>query len=383
MQNYSQALIDEYTEESNQYFPSKPSNLTFYSDIYYNITFYSSSQGGAALSIEPSTASSFQMVSSSERIETAVFGGDLELGGLFKGWVTELLIDGIFLDNWGDRPVINLLNDSDAVVKQTLVNRWGVSQYFFFVDIKTSNKTDHWTTLIARERANWILYADTGHRFPQSAEFKRLLAESELTQLLQDIQKKMPLENYTYSDYLTDLQHVQDVASQYGITSEYLNEIIEFMNAKQKGILPTIPSETTPTFKILMVTVEDPSNWLYVLCLCTFSSLGTISLVVFYDAKDKHSSRLVRVLLLSLTSLFGIIVVDLARQPPSNYQFVSLQTLVLFIFVFVVVGIGLFSVYKNKEKSRRVIVANDKGKKQSKKNTSEEPKKSINADETP
>lgn len=363
MQNYSQAFIDEYIIESNQYFPSKPINLTFYSDTYYNITFYSSSQGGAALLIEPSTASSFQVVSSSERIETAVFGGDLNLGGLFKGWVTNLLIDGVFLDNWGDRPVINLLNQSDAVVKQTSVNRYGVLQYFFFVDIKTSNETDHWTTLVARERANWLLYQETGQRFPQSAEFQRLLAESVLTQLLQDIQNKLKLEDYTFSDYLVDLQHVKDVASQYGITSEYLNELIEFMNAKQQGILPTFLSETPPSFKILIFTVEDPSNWLYVLFLCTFSSLGIISLVVFYDAKNKHPSKYVRVLLLILTGFFSLVVVNLVEQPPSNYQVVSLQTLVLYVFIFGVIGIGLFLVYKNKEKSRNVVVANDKGKK--------------------
>ena len=116
-----------------------------------------------------------------------------------------------------------------------------------------------------------------------------------------------------------------------------------------------------------------------------------ILLVVFDDAKDKHPSRFVRILLLSLTGLSGIIVADLVIQPPSNYQFVSLQTLVLSVFVFVVVGLGLFSIYENREKSRKVFVANDKGKKQSKKNTSKEPKKntsgepkkSINADETP
>ena len=79
MQAYAQTLISAYIQETNQYFPVTPTNLTFSSDATYNITFYSSSQDGAGLLFKPSTIQSFETFNASDRIDIAIFGGDPNL----------------------------------------------------------------------------------------------------------------------------------------------------------------------------------------------------------------------------------------------------------------------------------------------------------------
>jgi hypothetical protein len=388
MQSYAQAVITTYNEYVSRYFPSSKGNFSFYSEGHSVKSFIS--YNGAAIWFEPSLIPSFKNYNLSERVES-IFGGNFDVFPLFSEPGHHVIIVGgqYVLDG---HPLLTLSNISSVIFEDIYVNQTNTLQAYKCVIIKGSLKIDYWTGDNATEDAGELFYNDVEHAFYESEsvdeEIRERYAEPELLALVRNIQYKLANDtSYKPSQFAMDYKDLEYKAiTKFHLADPtgFLNELLEFVNAQISGQLPLFPSEPTPTplptptFRIFMVTIEDSTSWLYVLCLCILSSLDIILLVVFYDTKDKYPSKLVRVLLVALTALFGIVIVDLAEQPPSSYQLASPQTVVLGVFVVSVIIVGLFSVYRNKKKSINVVVADNKSKNQDKQNPDKETDESLN-----
>jgi len=259
MENYAHTLVDEYVKDSFLYFPSLEGSPSLFTKASYTMKFIISSQDGAALWIQPSEAQSFERINSSDKIGIAVFGGDSNITPMFMCDGDNAISDIEF--DIGNVPLLELrYSNSLVIVHNIFVKRTVWQQVYHFVILKGSNQLSYWTNESARADATRLIFLETGKRFPESAEFVRLKAVEGLTNLLEDIQTKLAYGNYTMSEYLNDLQNVQYIASQYGIKSDILNQIIGFVNAK-KGLLPTYPFEIglTPDKS----ANRHPDNWVY------------------------------------------------------------------------------------------------------------------------
>lgn len=294
IQTYAQTLINTYIQETNQYFPSHPANLTFNSNGSYDIKFYSSSQGGAALTIDLSTVQSFEIINSSERIETALFGNsDWSLFPMFEGIGQEAMFSN-FQAQPDNHPFVEFANsNSSLILHNILLNSTATYRDYYVAIIKASNSTSVWTSAIASVEANRLLEDDTGLLLIPIiiSDFNPI---SELTLMLENIKGNLTNSTYTSSDYLADLQKVQNLAKQYGVSSNTLNELIQFVNAQTTGLLPTIPPEPTPTptptptpvpvKTIFNQAVNDPYNFLYV----SFLGFGVVVDLIFAVCLDYY-----------------------------------------------------------------------------------------------
>lgn len=397
MKNYAQTVIDVVNQEVNTYFPSSKGSFTFYSNVPYSVKFYSSTQYGAALSFEPSSTPSFEIVNSSKRIELAVFGGNWNETALLGGdYITDFMLSGQTLTNWGG-PLLRLGNNSNGIVKNETIN--GV--FYNLVIIKSSNDSSAWTPELAINDVKAIMNSDVEGSFVNSEAINsqivaRYSADTVLLNRARYIQSQLLYNksDYAPTQFFEDYKQLEDMArNQYHLPDPegYLNELFKFVNAQLTGILPTYPLQPTPTpspsptpvptIKILMVTIDDPTNWIWVLCIVVFSLVDIKLLMITIDTKNKHTSTFVKILFGAFTVSIGVIILDLAHQPPSNYQLISFQSALLGSFASIVIAFGIVSFYNNKKESGNMFVAKNKGKKQSKQKPNKKTKESVSTKE--
>lgn len=376
MQSYAQTLINTYIQLSNQYFPSNPDNLTFYSGETYSIKYYSSSQGGVALWIEPAETNTFETIYTKDRIEEAVFGkADWSLFPLFYVGVNITLAN--FAVDINNHPFIQLAyGNSSLLVHNILVNSTSVFQAYSVVVIKASNKTASWSPELASYDSLELLKIDVGFSFAYSQEFTQLSAIPAITAVLKHIKDNLKNSTYTEIEYLADLQKIRDLANQFGISTIILNELRGFVEAKDTGIIPIFPDDflaptvspsptatPLPDKKIFNQIVIDPQNIWYVslLSLAFVLEFAFDLYLAYYKTTNKP---LARKILLAVPPAFLIwFISDAVYYRP--YDLNPIQ-----IFVIAILSlIGITLVYTKRKLFRRLAVRT-KGDNQKAKNNS-------------
>jgi hypothetical protein len=232
MQQYAQTLIDNYIQLSNQYFPSSPNGLTFYSGLSYSIKYYSSSIGGSALWIEPANSPSFQTINTNERIEDVVFGkADWNLWPMFYGGTETMFSD--FQVQLDRHPFLALANESDsALIHNILVNATYNYQAYTVVIIKASSNTNYWTSSLAREEAIRLLKVDSEHSFALSQEFVQLKGIPAIVEVMKHIVDNQNSTTYGVYGYLADLDKIKNFAIEAGLNCTLLKQLRRLQKVK-------------------------------------------------------------------------------------------------------------------------------------------------------
>jgi hypothetical protein len=206
-----------------------------------------------------------------------------------------------------------------------------------------------------------------------------------ITGTLQHIKDNLNSPSYSSSEYLSDLQTVQDTAKKYAISSDILNELIGFVNAQSTGQLPTFPpNEQTPTptvsptalptFRILIWTVgEATGGWMFITCIGAFSLLSLVFYVTFEEAKDKSPSKYGKIILAIPLTISILVVTTLLTAPPDNFQPTLAQASVIGAVVVGLFILALFEYRKSRKKVTLTSVVGDSKKRQSNNNPDQEP----------
>ncbi len=389
MQTYAETLIAEYNSQINQYFSTMKNDFYFYSNSSYTIKSYISSQYGASLWIEPSSVQSFENFNVSQSVETAVFGGDSSVWPLFLEPGHHVIISNLSVELNG-HPMVKLSNISSMVFENVRVIQPSFQQHYTCVIMKGNNQTSNWTPEMAKEDAGEILYVDMGVEFSVSEEVRQRYAEPELTALLQNIQSKMKNDStYTASDWLADMKNIENIAiTKYHLTnpSEFINDIIAFLNAKTTGTLPTWPQPTptpmptptpTPIKTIFNRPVNDPYNWLYVACLGGLPVLDFAFFLSIDYWRKKRPSKLAKWALAIPPTVLSFILIDLLYYYPYDYQILSVQS-----FVIVVLWVlGPILLFKGGKRLSRWLVMKQKASKQTEKNPNQKAEKTSKTKE--
>ena len=387
MKNYAQAVLNNYNKQIEYYFSTSTGNFSFYQKQPYAIKYYHSSLYGAALSFEPSSTSSFQEIGTDQRIELAVFGGDWNNTAL-AGWdyVRNFLLRDQILTNWGG-PLLRLGHESNGIVMNETIN--GIIHNL--VIIKSSNATTAWTIDLAIQDSNIILDTDTGKVFVSSPSVEaqivyRYSPDKVLYDKAREIQYNL-LHNDSYQlDFYRDYAQLEDMAvNQFHLENAtgILNQILSLANMKLTGILPLFPTPTPtpmpspiPITQILWAKFDDPSNWIWAISLSGFIFMSYILLLKAVDngVKKKTPHTIV---FAGATALMGILVTDLAHQPPSNLEVISLPSLFVIAVVVLIVLIGVFSYFDKRKKPSGQISVRNRNKQTHQEQTNEIPKKGV------
>jgi hypothetical protein len=281
-------------------------------------------------------------------------------------------------------PLLTLSNISSVIFKDIRVNQTNFLQEYKCIIIKGSIEISYWTSDNATEDAGEIFYSDLRTAFSVSEEVRQRYAEPELTALLQNIINKLQntSELYSASEWKADIQNIEDIArTKYHISnpSEFINEIIAFLNARTTGVLPTIAPEPTPTptptKTIFNRPVDDPDNWIYVGFLGGLPVVDFAFLVVFNDYRRNNKHRALKILLGAIPFVLSLIIGDLLYYYPYDYQMVSIQSLTL-LLVWI---IGITGIYKGRKRLIHWLFPKQNDHQRTKKQTDEKSEESIKA----
>jgi hypothetical protein len=356
MQTYAETLIAEYNSQINQYFPTMKNDFYFYSNSSYTIKSYISSQYGASLWIEPSSVQSFENFNVSQSVETAVFGGDSSVWPLFLEPGHHVIISGGFYELNG-HPMVKLSNVSSVIFENVTVIQPSFQQHYTCVIMKGNNQTSNWTSEMAKEDAGEILYVDMGVEFSVSEEVRQRYAEPELTALLQNIQSKLKNDpSYTASDWLADMKNIENIViAKYHLSNptEFINEIIAFLNAKITGTLPTWPQQTpsptpTPTETRTILGMSDPDNWLYATLFGSYLVFVYALFLILRAIQKKYPNEDLK--FLGGLLLDGILIAVGVGFFVLNYPYDSQLAIPQIILVFGISILGIIGLYKAKKK---------------------------------
>jgi hypothetical protein len=356
MQTYAETLIAEYNSQINQYFPTMKNDFYFYSNSSYTIKSYISSQYGASLWIEASSAQSFENFNVTKSVETAVFGGDSSVWPLFLEPGHHVIIRGGFYELNG-HPMVKLSNVSSVIFENVTVIQPSFQQHYTCVIMKGNNQTSNWTSEMAKEDAGEILYVDMGVEFSVSEAVRQRYAEPELTALLQDIQSKLKNDpSYTASDWLADMENIENIAiTKYHLSNptEFINEIILFLNAKITGTLPTWPQQTpsptpTPTKTRTILGMSDPENWIYATLFGSYLVFVYALFLILRAIQKKYSNEDLK--FLSGLLLDGVLIAVGVGFFVLNYPYDSQLAIPQIILVFGISMLGIIGLYKAKKK---------------------------------
>lgn len=354
MQTYAETLIAEYNSQINHYFPTMKNDFYFYSNSSYTIKSYISSQYGASLWIEPSSAQFFENFNVSQSVETAVFGGDSSLFPLFAALGDHIMISGGFYELNG-HPMVKLSNVSSVIFENVTVIQPSFQQHYTFVLMKGNNQTSNWTSEMAKEDAGEILYIDMGVEFSVSEAVRQRYAEPELTALLQNIQSKLKNDSsYTASDWLADMKNIENIAiTKYHLSNptEFINEMIAFLNAKTTGILPTWPQPTpspTPTQRRTILGMSDPDNWIYATLFGSYLVFVYALFLILRAIQKKYPNEDLK--FLSGLLLDGVLIAVGVGFLVLNYPYDSHLAIPQIILVFGISIFGIIGLYKAKKK---------------------------------
>jgi hypothetical protein len=353
MQMYAETLIAEYDKNINQYFPTTKYNFSFFSDGSYSIKSFISSQYGAALWFEPSNVLSFENRYISEPVELALFGGNFSTWPLFFEPGHHVTINGGTYELNG-HPLVQLSNVSSVIFRNIFVIQPNFQRNYTCVIMKGNNETSNWTLDIAKEDAIEILYTDMRVEFPVSEEVRQRYAEPELTALLQKIIGKLQntSQPYSASEWKQDMQNIENIARmKYGLTepTEFINGIIDFLNARTTGILPTLAPEPTATPIRTILGINDYDNWIYVTLFGCYP-IFIYALFLFlkyinkkYDSEDWNfltHDVLLQGIMISIGAGFFVL----------NYPYDSPLAIPQIIVVIVIAVFGIYILHKVKKK---------------------------------
>jgi hypothetical protein len=364
MQTYAQTVISNYKGYINQYFASIAKNFSFYSITHYNVTSYIS-YNGAALWFEPSNIQSFENFNLSNRIES-IFGGNFSLYPAFSlpaNTVHVSIKGGSFELN--NHPFLELGDNATIVLQEILIIQPNFTQSYTCVIMKGSNETSQWTQDNAIADAGTIIYDDAEASFSTSEAVREYYAEPVLTALLESIQNKLVNDSsYTASEWLADMQNVENVATNtYHLTNAnaFINGIIAFLNAKITGTLPTFPTEPTQTSTRTIFGISDPTNWIYSTLCASYLVVLYAFFLIFEEIQRKlPESKGVR--FLTSTVFLEIVLGAIAgEQLFVNYPYNSQLSLPQIIFIIAIWFFGFLGLYALEKKlvSRRLTRENN------------------------
>ena len=341
-ESYARTLVSDYNRSLSFFSPDTFEGFDFYSNTSYDVTAFYSTDYGAAILFNCSEVWSFHCVNSSQRVEDMIFGpiNSLELTKFnFVGDNT-----GIISAKNGNNSVVDIgifvASGSNVLFKSITIN----SVYYDCLIVKGANQSSYWDSTSAAKDAQRIFDADLCYALGRSEEVRERYAEPDLNAMLLRILTKwrQSVQNgnvtYTYTQKECDLRQIEELAkTKYGITNpEFVNDLLSYL---QNVTLP-------PTKKIFGVTVDDPSNWLYVTVLTILSVVIYITYLFYGYIRRKRPESDLKYLPEAVGGLLAIGLGDLIYVLPYDYQLFSIQTVVLILAVI----IGVAIVYTTKRK---------------------------------
>lgn len=341
MNKYAKTLVSEYNHSIDFFLPSTRHNFYFYSINSYACRSIISSTNGTALLLNPAQNWSFININTAQRVEEAVFGGNLSTVAFhFSGGAYNIISRGQTFINW-HRPPYRIDDTSEIIIQNITVD----SIPYFFIVLKGTNETAYWNTEWAKNDSKYLFESDLYVALNDSEEVRKRYVEPELTALLQNVLTKwqsqlQSQDNYSYS-YLQkeeDIKQIEDLAkNKYYITnsSDFINGLLDYLG---KMALP-------PTKTLFGFTVNDPDNWLYVTVCGVFPVCIYVIYLFSKSLHKKFSSVDLKFLLgVALTTIISGLSY-LLLTVPYDYQFFSIQTAII-ITVWIVGFVVVYEVKK-------------------------------------
>ena len=331
MGKYARVFAETYSNEIDFFFPRHRKHFPFYSSLSYTARAIISRTHGVAILFEPSDVWHYEYQTTDKRVEDAIFGGNWSTWPMVivpPGTVHSIIINGTWESN--GHPFIEVQGKGSIILQYMTIN----SVYYQCVIIKGSNETIFWASNAAKEDAKDVFDVDLGTAISESEEVRKRYAEPELTSLLKVVIEKLhkPQIEYGYLEMEEDIRYIERLAFfKYNIAdpSDFVKNILAYLERKNA------PQKTVFGFPI-----EDPSNWMYVTAWCAFP-LTTFALYLAAVYLVKEYPKKLRDLKGWGRFIFGIVVsggfASLLHNKPYDYEFLSVQTLIIIIVL--VIGI--------------------------------------------